>query len=442
MPANKKKNMPSLQDESSSKNVKTEENGNNAILVEEEEEDDDDLPPTLIELSIQDDAKDTPSPPITATREHPCPLTILSGFLGSGKTTLIQYILQSPDHGKRIAVIENEFGNNNNDDDNNNNNASSGLNIESLIAQDGLTQTKHNLLDMIELPNGCVCCTIKDKLVQTLEALLQAKPDLDYILLECSGMANPGPLATTFWLDEALESQLRLDGIVTLVDAKHIQQQLDTTVEAAQQIAYADRILLNKIDLIQEDLISVLEERITRLNPLAQIRKTQYSRVPDLEWILDAYLFEPCSEEQILDDTHGHDHSHHHHHHDDEEDCSYCQQLHVHTDAISTITLYHDGCMQSLEAINRWLAELLWPNQDGTQSIDEPMTIMRIKGIIAFPGQDNAKYIVQGVYDTWQVNAAQTAQFSSNEEKACQLIVIGKHLNESILRQGFQTCLE
>ena len=239
----------------------------------------------------------------------PCPVTILSGFLGSGKTTLIQYILKSPNHGKRIAVIENEFG--------------EGLAIESLIARDGINDNhdsnndennkSSSLMDLIELPNGCLCCTVKDSLVVTLESLLMKRRDLDYILIECSGMANPGPIATVFWLDEALESRLRLDGIVTLCDARHITQQLQETHEAAQQLAYADRILLNKIDLIMDNhnnddddddnkdngSMSRKElelDRITQLirqfHPTAPIHRTCYASVPDLDWILDAQCFD------------------------------------------------------------------------------------------------------------------------------------------------------
>ena len=312
----------------------------------------------------------------------PCPVTILSGFLGSGKTTLIQYILKSPNHGKRIAVIENEFG--------------EGLAIESLIARDGINDNHDNnndennnnnksssLMDLIELPNGCLCCTVKDSLVVTLESLLMKRRDLDYILIECSGMANPGPIATVFWLDEALESRLRLDGIVTLCDARHITQQLQETHEAAQQLAYADRILLNKIDLIMDNhnnnnnddnsddnknngSMSRKElelDRITQLirqfHPTAPIHRTCYASVPDLDWILDAQCFDSERVIQQLEleqqqqnnnsnkkknnnNHHNHEttseeshsvssssHNHHHDHDDDDNDegshdCSIC----------------------------------------------------------------------------------------------------------------------
>jgi G3E family GTPase len=443
-------------------------NSNDIVSCNEDgAHDDDDVPPTLIDLSRNDDKVSSSfasATPQLLVRKEPCPLTILSGFLGAGKTTLIQYILQSPDHGKRIAVIENEYGG---DDDNKSTDTpneitnSRNLRVESLIAQDGLAlqdeDVKRNLLDMIELPNGCVCCTVKDKLVQTLEALLQARPDLDYILLECSGMANPGPLATTFWLDDALESQLRLDGIVTLVDAKYIEKQLDTTIEASQQIAYADRILINKADLFVHnentkegtDPLHRVQERILRLNPLAEMKTCTYSRIPDLSWILDAQLFDPNRFDATISLENEHDHCHDHNHvHDNDfsNDCEKCAHNHAHTDAISTITLHYDGCIQSLDVLNRWLAELLWPDQDGHSSLQatatstNTMSILRLKGIVAIPNH-REHYIVQAVYDTWQVTPAKTATFATDADKACQLIVIGKHLNETMLRAGFQNCL-
>lgn len=181
--------------------------------------DDDDDPPILVDLSAPIGAPTSDDDGIvvettTAAEDDdglllpPCPVTILSGFLGSGKTTLIQYILKSPDHGKRIAVIENEYG--------------EGLAVESLIARDGVGDNNNSLQDLIELPNGCICCTVKDSLVATLENLLEKRKDLDYILIEASGMANPGPIASIFWLDDALESRLQLDGIVTLVSKTQV----------------------------------------------------------------------------------------------------------------------------------------------------------------------------------------------------------------------------
>ncbi|GKY91546.1 hypothetical protein MPSEU_000126500 [Mayamaea pseudoterrestris] len=295
---------------------------------------------------------------VTDNAQHfvlpPCPVTILSGFLGSGKTTLISYILKSPDHGKRIAVIENEFGD--------------GLDVESMIARDG-SQNNASLQELIELPNGCVCCTVKDSLVSCLENLITKRKDLDYILIECSGMANPGPIASLFWLDDALESRLRLDGIVTLVDAKHIKQQLQETEEAAQQIAFADRVLLNKTDLVEST--SEVRVAIEKIHPTANIKETTYSQVPDLDWILDANCYSADRLEELerasgalhAGQHHGSNGHHHSHDHDDAA-CSICMTHgHRHTSDISTISLVESGTIVLIR-LDRWLGSILWPNQD------------------------------------------------------------------------------
>ena len=339
----------------------------------------------------------------------PVPVTILTGFLGSGKTTLIKHILSSPDHGYRIAVIENEFGGGigtGADDDTSatadaNLAERAGLNVESMIARDGVTGS--SLSDLIELPNGCVCCTVKDSLVETLENLIEKKTDIDYILIEASGMANPGPIASVFWLDDALESRLRLDGVVECVDCLNILMQLKETSshndggsdgegggggeEAAQQIAYADRILLNKTDLLSSKsdhqkthtLECVLEE-IRSINPTAPIHPTTFSQVPDLAWILDAKCFDAervkdidaaftsndiigqddhleyiCTDDHCKDE--GHDHSHSHH-----------QHQHRHTSSVSTTALIQSGSV-NLRRVHTWLASLLWPDQDEDDAV-------------------------------------------------------------------------
>ena len=178
--------------------------------------------------------------PASAPDLPPVPVTILAGFLGSGKTTLVRHILSSPDHGYRIAVIENEFGGG---DDGGGDAERAGLSVETLIARDGLTGS--SLTDLIELANGCVCCTVKGSMVTALEELLTRRSDLDYIIIEASGMADPGPVASVFWLDGELGSRIRLDGVVVCVDAANIVRQLGETSaksgggeEAARQIAW------------------------------------------------------------------------------------------------------------------------------------------------------------------------------------------------------------
>jgi G3E family GTPase len=442
----------------------------------------------------------------------PCPVTILSGFLGAGKTTLVQYILQSPDHGKRIAVIENEFGGGTNSDNN-----SSAMSIESMIARDGLTSD--SLQEFIELPNGCICCTVKDSLVVTLENLLAKRADLDYILIECSGLANPGPIAAVFWLDDALQSRLQLDGIVTLVDARHVEQQLRETVEAAQQIAYADRILLNKIDLVGGDAAAI-ERRVNmirRIHPTAAIQTTSYSAVPDLNWILNVGCFDAERVQDVMalqqslllppadasgEEQHNHHHGHLHDHAGggDEASCDVCTSSkleHTHTAAVSTTSLLVRGTVD-LDKVHQWLASILWPNQDERDAVlrarleegyaptensihdddtaahsteEEPQPqqrIFRLKGILsvrhapdsdemlnrtndthhhvdAASAIDRRRYIVQGVHDLWDIHATSSADLQwrdddEDDERCCQLIVIGRHLEAARLQEGLDAC--
>lgn len=413
------------------------------------------------------------------------------GFLGSGKTTLIHYILKSPDHGKRIAVIENEFG--------------EGLEVESLIARDGVDPQLDSLQDFIELPNGCICCTVKDSLVATLENLLEKRQDLDYILIEASGMANPGPIASVFWLDDALESRLRLDGIVTLVDAVHILEQLESTEEAAQQIGYADRIVLNKVDLLkqQPNTVDNIEQRLRELNPTALILRTSFSKISNLDWILNADCFggvdrlealnsvwEKAEQAKLESSVHeSHDHSHQHQSEDDVNFCDLCNdsydQLkgqHHHTTTIKTVSLQEVGSVD-ISKLNAWLADILWPNQDEknevltamlcdsetTQEKNPPrqsqdgcvQQLFRIKGIVSalfreedeederirgnyklnMSGLDRRRFILQAVYDLWEVYpAGDDYVFQEEEDRVCKLVFIGKYLNEAELRSGFRRC--
>lgn len=390
-------------------------------------DDEDDFPPLLVEIA-------DPAAPLAtnivsqqpaigfADDEEllPCPVTILSGFLGAGKTTLVQYILNAK-HGKRVAVIENEFGG-----------GVDSLSIESLIARDGLGDS--NLQELIELPNGCVCCTVKDSLVVTIENLLDKKRNsIDYILIETSGMANPGPIASIFWLDEALQSRVRLDGIVTVVDALHITSQLKETFEASQQIAYADRIILNKVDLLSSDASDQAEAAIRRIHPTASLQRASYAAIPNLGWILDAHCYYNQSQPQP----------------DFVSDLDCC-----HTAFVSTIALYRSDPL-TLSTVNRWLADILWPNQDipvaqrhlgvnnkeHSRDCDDSQSpeIYRIKGIVMIQEEDEtppAPHIVQAVHDLWEVYPAKAA-IAMKEMSTSKLILIGRSLDESLLRDSF-----
>ncbi len=449
------------------------------------------------------------------------PVTILTGFLGSGKTTLINYILKSPDHGKKIAVIENEYSGSSAAVGDQSMLGSSkalsdvekeGLSIETMIARDGSDNS--NLTDLIELPNGCLCCTVKDSLIDTLEALLEKKRELDYILIECSGMANPGPIASIFWLDDALGSRLRLDGIVTCVDARNLDMQLQETTssihhkllivdeesgnnhegrtttggdEAAQQIAFADRIILNKVDLledptkenIKEEKIKVVIKQIRVINASAPIKTTTYSQIDDLDWVLDTNCFDveraqgvessfelgeqlfciPCSPSDVA-------------------------EKHTHTNKITTIAFIEKGSVD-VRMMNTWLATILWPSQDKADHVlklqleelerlnqittpelenqrreDEllnQMHIFRIKGVLSVKHDasmdddllfvshaenlDNRKFIVQAVNDLWQISPADSEIWTTEQERICKLVIIGRNLKSDDLLLGFKECI-
>mmetsp|Transcript_4639 Transcript_4639/g.6870 ORF Transcript_4639/g.6870 Transcript_4639/m.6870 type:complete len:458 (-) Transcript_4639:1921-3294(-) len=443
------------------------------LLTSKSDDIDDDEIPMLVNL---DDKNHSDPPP-------PIPVTILSGFLGSGKSTLVKFILNSPNHGKRIAIIENEFADSGSSSD------QQQLTVETMIVKDGMTNA--NLAaSFIELPNGCICCTVKDSLVSTLEALIErtsfsTNNSIDYIIIESSGMANPGGLASIFWLDGALESRIRLDGIVTCVDAKHIRAQLIDTMdegeEAAQQIAYADRIILNKLDLIDVEE-SVLENIITAINPTAPLLKTKFCEVPDLSWILDANCFDI---ERAKDHQEELDNLSDHCHHPKEcnQDClHHSHQTHRHTSNITTVVLHSQGSVD-MQLIKKWMAQILWTDQGsdesessskkaeyaklphGRKSKELSIKIMRVKGILSVLSDcyanddDNAtmevsqaatatmddrldrrKHVVQAVHDLWEIQPCETLFFDENEERHCKIIIIGRFLDEESLRDGFQKC--
>jgi G3E family GTPase len=192
--------------------------------------------------------------PVGLNNDPRVPVTVLTGFLGSGKTTLLNRIL-TEEHGKRIAVIENEFG-------------EVGVDQELVIGAEE---------EIFEMNNGCICCTVRCDLIRILGNLMKRRDKFDYILVETTGMADPGPVAQTFFVDDEMQTKLRLDGIVTLVDARHVWQHIDESDEVKEQIAFADVILLNKIDLVSPEIVDQLEARIRSMNAAAKIYRTQNS---------------------------------------------------------------------------------------------------------------------------------------------------------------------
>jgi G3E family GTPase len=204
----------------------------------------------------------------TTTADPRTPVTVLTGFLGAGKTTLLNRIL-TEQHGKRIAVIENEFG-------------EIGIDHDLVIGADE---------EIFEMNNGCICCTVRGDLIRILGNLMKRKDRFDYILIETTGLADPGPVVQTFFMDDEMKQRLRVDGIVTLVDARHIVQHIDDAPEAQEQIAFADVILLNKTDLVSADDLDALETRMRQINTQARIERTQQAQVP-LERVLEVGGFD------------------------------------------------------------------------------------------------------------------------------------------------------
>ncbi|WP_304171042.1 GTP-binding protein, partial [Phenylobacterium aquaticum] len=298
------------------------------------------------------------------------PVTVLTGYLGAGKTTLLNRIL-SEDHGKRYAVIVNEFG-------------EVGIDNELIVGADE---------EVFEMNNGCVCCTVRGDLIRVLSGLMKRKGGFDAIIVETTGLADPGPVAQTFFVDDDVRAKTRLDSVTTVVDAMHLPLRLSDSKEAVEQVAFADQIVLNKTDLVTEAQLRDVEARIRRLNPLAPIHRAVRSNVP-LELILGRGGFdldritelqpeflnpghgEPghVHDEDCDHDHHGHDHDHHGHDHGHDHHA----HDHVADAGIRGISLTFDKPLNG-NRVTAWLNDILQ-----AQGPD----ILRAKGILDVAGED------------------------------------------------------
>jgi G3E family GTPase len=324
------------------------------------------------------------------------PVTVLTGYLGSGKTTLLNQILTA-NHGKKIAVIENEFGE---------------VGIDDALLKDRFETTE----DIFEMNNGCICCTVRGDLIRILSKLFRRGTKLDGIIIETTGLADPGPVAQTFFMDESIKEFARLDGIVTLVDAKHIEQHLDEEKpegaenESVEQIAFADRILLNKIDLVpDESALARVEARIRAINKYAPIMRCQNATV-GMENVINLKAFEL---QRVL-----------------EMDPEFLSPdaTHEHDDTVYSVGFEQEGDL-NMERTNTWIAKLLQ---------EKGVDIYRMKGVLAMAGCAE-RYVYQGVH---MLFTGETLTPWGDAKRVNRLIFIGKNLDREGLKKGFESCLE
>jgi len=342
------------------------------------------------------------------------PATIITGFLGSGKTTLLKRVL-SEAHGQKIAVIENEFGEEN-------------VDTEILVAE---TQEQ-----IIQMSNGCVCCTIREDLRTTLSDLATKKRrgelDFDRVVIETTGLADPGPVAQTFFMDDEIAESFLLDSILTLVDAKHAEQQLDTRQEARRQIGFADQIFISKSDLVDEASVDALSHRIKHMNPRAPQERVHFGEVP-IAKVFDLRGFNLNAKLDIdpdfLNAEKAEEHDHHHHDHDHEhgEHCDHPHH-HVHDDDVKSFVFRSDRAFNpaKLEEFLGAIVQVYGPK------------MLRYKGVLNMKGTDK-KVIFQGVHQLMGSDLG--PKWMPGEKKQSKMVFIGIDLPKDILMQGLEGCL-
>ena len=340
-----------------------------------------------------------------SSQTTPTPVTVLTGYLGAGKTTLLNRILLE-DHGRRYAVIVNEFG-------------EVGIDNDLIASADE---------ELFEMNNGCICCTVRGDLIRTVHGLLARGGDFDAIVVETTGLADPGPVAQTFFVDGYLKTRTKLDSVTTVVDARHILMRLADSREAVEQIAFADQIVLNKTDLVSEQELREVEMRLRKLNPLAPIHRAQRSNVP-LEAILERKSFDldriTALEPDFLNPAHGepghvHDenreHDRGHEHHD-----------HTHDEEIVSVALTSDMPMDR-KKITRWITDI-------TQH--QGQNILRAKGIIDIAGSDR-RLVFQAVHMVLEGDLQRA--WKADEKRYSRIVFIGRELDASALEAGFTAC--
>lgn len=324
------------------------------------------------------------------------PVTVLTGFLGSGKTTLLNHILNDQTHGMKFAVIENEFGD---------------VGIDENILSENVGE------EVIEVLNGCICCTVRGDLVKSLKSLYAKIEQFDGVIIETTGLADPAPVVQTFFVDDDVRTKYKLDSVITVVDAHHIQARLSEEKpegvenEAVEQVVFADKIILNKTDLVkEEEKLSEIEKDLKKINPNVVIHRTEFSKVSpkellnigsfDLKRVLD---FEP----EFLDDI---------------------DQEHEHDTSIVSVSMKLDGEVNQ-EMLMRWVQRLVM--EDGAN-------LYRYKGVIAVKGKEE-KFVFQGV--GMLLSGDFQGQWKPDEPRQSRFVFIGKNLDKKFLTEAFESCL-
>ena len=353
----------------------------------------------------------------------PIPVTVLTGYLGAGKTTLLNRIL-TESHGKKYAVIVNEFG-------------EIGIDNDLIVESDE---------EIYEMNNGCVCCTVRGDLIRVVEGLMRRPGRFDGIIVETTGLADPVPVAQTFFMDDDVRAKTELDAVVALVDAKHLPLRLKDSREAEDQIAFADVVIINKTDLVTQQELALIEEIVRAINPAARIYKTSRSGV-DLAHVLNQGAFnleralenDPHFLEHGHDDHacgpdcdhHDHDHDHHHHDHD------HHHHDHDHAHHNHGPSAIHDVTVQSVSLRGGEMnADRFFPWIQKITQTDGP-NILRLKGIIAFK-DDPERYVVQGVHMI--IEGDHQRAWKDGEKHESRLVFIGRELDREKLENSFKAC--